>query len=176
MGVILRGGIMRAIRYRLVHKQGERGKLDEVIHVNGNNIVDVGRKATKLVGKLGYHGLYISQHATLGWGQWFVVCNMGVNATYAIEVTWSTSSHYWEFVPARMLAVKRGNAMSKKHFIALADMIRLHGSFEFNDPFTANQLDALAKFCACQNGQFKRERWLGYIAGECGPNGGRVKP
>jgi hypothetical protein len=35
--------------------------------------------------------------------------------------------------------------------------------------------DALADFCASQNSRFDRERWLGYIAGECGPNGGKVK-
>jgi hypothetical protein len=41
--------------------------------------------------------------------------------------------------------------------------------------------DALADFCAAQNSRFDRERWLGrcwndsYIAGECGPNGGKVK-
>ncbi len=76
---------MRKLKYRLIYKAGERGKLDEVIHVRGNNIIDAGRTATKLVGKLGYHGLYIPQHVTFGWGNWFVVCNMGVNATYAVE-------------------------------------------------------------------------------------------
>lgn len=33
----------------------------------------------------------------------------------------------------------------------------------------------LADFCKSQNGRFDRERWLGYIAGENGPNGGAVK-
>ena len=29
-----------------------------------------------------------------------------------------------------------------------------------------------ADFCQRQNGNFKRDRWLSYIAGDCGPNGG----
>jgi hypothetical protein len=61
--------------------------------------------------------------------------------------------------------------MSKKHFIALADWLRT-APIEFNQ----GQINYLADFCQSQNGQFKRERWLGYIAGECGQNGGRVKP
>jgi hypothetical protein len=43
--------------------------------------------------------------------------------------------------------------MTKKHFIALADV------------------NALADFCHSQNPNFNRSRWMGYIAGECGPNG-----
>ena len=66
--------------------------------------------------------------------------------------------------------------MDRKHFIALADMIR-----EFNTsynvqrgyPFDQQQLEALANFCKSQNPKFKRERWLACIAGHCGPNGGK---
>ena len=68
--------------------------------------------------------------------------------------------------------------MSKKHFIALADDIREHNRCAVNNgeiPFTPDQIDVLARFCRMQNSQFNRERWLDYIAGECGPNGGRVK-
>ena len=64
--------------------------------------------------------------------------------------------------------------MSKKHFIALADYIKAHNDTHdttFNEP----HIRALAHFCAMQNPRFNRERWLAYIAGECGPNGGRVK-
>ena len=67
--------------------------------------------------------------------------------------------------------------MSKKHFIALADDIREHNRCAVNNgeiPFTPDQIDVLARFCRMQNSQFNRERWLDYIAGECGPNGGRV--
>ena len=63
--------------------------------------------------------------------------------------------------------------MSKRHFIALANTIR-----EFNtnpsrdDMFSQENIEALADFCKSQNSNFNRERWLSYIAGECGPNGG----
>jgi len=62
--------------------------------------------------------------------------------------------------------------MSKKDFIALANTIRENSC---GVPFNADQLDLLADFCKGQNPRFNRERWLGYIHGECGPNGGEVK-
>ena len=40
-------------------------------------------------------------------------------------------------------------------------------------PFSEEAIQALAGFCASQNPAFKRKRWLAYIAGECGPNGGK---
>jgi hypothetical protein len=52
--------------------------------------------------------------------------------------------------------------MSKKDFIALANSVR-------HNDFTDAQLDVLARFCSGQNYAFKRERWLSYIKGECGP-------
>jgi hypothetical protein len=61
--------------------------------------------------------------------------------------------------------------MTKKHFIALADSIRNEQSGD--DNFTTRQLDVLADFCAWQNPKFNRERWLGYIAGTNGENGGK---
>ena len=59
--------------------------------------------------------------------------------------------------------------MTKKNFIALADLIKSGklGSLDFD------QVNVLADFCAAQNPQFNRERWLGYIAGENGENGGK---
>lgn len=63
--------------------------------------------------------------------------------------------------------------MSKKHFIALADAIRMHNKYS-EDKFTESQLIALAEFCRDQNSNFKRDRWLDYIAGNCGPNGGAL--
>lgn len=63
--------------------------------------------------------------------------------------------------------------MTKKHFIALADMIRNVNADTSATPFTDWQVGALADFCAAQNPQFNRERWLGYIAGENGKNGGK---
>lgn len=62
--------------------------------------------------------------------------------------------------------------MTKKHFIALADAIREHNTRPAFTPFTPDQLHTLADFCRAQNPQFKGERWVQYIAGECGPNGG----
>ena len=68
--------------------------------------------------------------------------------------------------------------MTKKHFIALADTIKA-----FNATNAGAELDEitrgilirhLADFCANQNPNFNRERWLGYIAGENGKNGGKV--
>lgn len=61
--------------------------------------------------------------------------------------------------------------MTKKNFIALADAIRNEQSGD--DNFTQRQLDVLADFCKAQNSNFNRERWLGYIAGTNGKNGGK---
>jgi hypothetical protein len=63
--------------------------------------------------------------------------------------------------------------MSKKHFIALADQIKdqqKYGGWQF----TEAQLDFFANYCQSQNHRFNRERWLDYVAGKCGPNGGKV--
>lgn len=92
-------------------------------------------------------------------------------------------------------------SMSKKDFIELADVLRLPGmmpaairraiagSTVVNGcKVTTDHLDEaiyqavaiaiageLADFCKSQNGAFKRDRWIAYINGECGPNGGEVK-
>lgn len=72
--------------------------------------------------------------------------------------------------------------MSKKHFIELADMMR-DIKRVLADPNQGNTIspnvvatfieDKLADFCRSQNPRFNRERWIDYINGECGPNGGR---
>jgi hypothetical protein len=67
--------------------------------------------------------------------------------------------------------------MTKKQFVALADSIREHnrlGNLNGETAFTDVQLASMARFCASENPRFKRERWLDYIAGRCGPNGGTV--
>lgn len=62
--------------------------------------------------------------------------------------------------------------MTKKHFIELANLIkarqwdRREGAGLF--------IHDLADFCADQNPRFNRERWLDYLAGRCGPNGGKL--
>ena len=71
--------------------------------------------------------------------------------------------------------------MTKKNFIALANVIRNANSIiseTDNRPiehFTPYAIECLANFCASQNPNFMRDRWLDYIAGKCGPNGGAVK-
>lgn len=68
--------------------------------------------------------------------------------------------------------------MTRKHFIPFADAIRLHNRMAHrrgHQPFTNSQLDTLADFCKSQNYNFDRERWLDYIAGECGPRGKKIK-
>jgi hypothetical protein len=70
--------------------------------------------------------------------------------------------------------------MNKKQLVALADAIREHNNnglsseYPFQS-FNEGQIEALANFCQSQNPNFKRERWLGYIAGENGKNGGSIK-
>ena len=63
------------------------------------------------------------------------------------------------------------NMMTKKDFIALADMIKTNNL----SPFDAYQILALADFCKAQNPNFNKERWICYIKGECGLGGGKVK-
>jgi hypothetical protein len=75
------------------------------------------------------------------------------------------------------------SGMTKKNFISLADKIRRYNQCAFEPgsnivsplKFTDTQLTVLADFCAAQNSAFNRERWFDYIAGRCGPSGGRVK-
>lgn len=66
--------------------------------------------------------------------------------------------------------------MTKKDFIALADLIR---DFNYNSnggvSFTISQIAAIARFLRTQNSNFNQERWFGYIAGDNGPSGGKVK-
>jgi hypothetical protein len=68
--------------------------------------------------------------------------------------------------------------MTKKHFIALADYIKAENQSSnlcgISLPFRPRTIYALADFCESQNPNFNRERWLAYISGECGPNGGEV--
>lgn len=66
-------------------------------------------------------------------------------------------------------------SMSKKDFIALADVIREVNGDGSATPFTEYQTEQLADFCRRQNSNFMEGRWLDYIAGKCGPNGGAVK-
>ena len=57
--------------------------------------------------------------------------------------------------------------MSKKHFIELANLIKARPHC-----FSGLAVESLADFCQDQNPRFMRSRWLDYIRGKCGPNGG----
>lgn len=64
--------------------------------------------------------------------------------------------------------------MSKKHFISLADTVRNLTTHDDGETVNLSAVvESLADFCASQNPRFNRSRWLAYIAGECGPNGGK---
>src|SRR4030095_3780991 len=88
------------------------------------------------------------------------------------------------YKPTPKSTKERITTMTKKNFIALADAIREHDAPSWLNkdaleraktsltPFTHEQLETLAQFCQSQNSNFNRTRWLDYIAGKCGPNGG----
>jgi len=68
-------------------------------------------------------------------------------------------------------------AMTKKHFIELADLIKNlpHSCQVIQGMVSVEDLTrVLADFCENQNENFNRSRWLGYIAGKCGKNGGKI--
>jgi hypothetical protein len=73
-------------------------------------------------------------------------------------------------------------SMSKQDFIALADAVEQHNIIVENEglgtipTFRIEHLYILADFCKLQNPNFNRSRWLNYIAGKVGPDGGKVKP
>ena len=60
--------------------------------------------------------------------------------------------------------------MTKQDFIALADWINAEGGWSLGYDYVIS----LAGFCKQQNQRFNRDRWLGYLRGECGPNGGKI--
>lgn len=63
--------------------------------------------------------------------------------------------------------------MTKKHFIKLADYLK--DTDGYCEPFTPNQVEHLANFCHSANPAFNHDRFVGYLAGVNGPNGGKVK-
>ena len=74
--------------------------------------------------------------------------------------------------------------MTKKHFIELANTVRSLDPRNLGLRGVAlgaalaqwtETRDKLADFCTAQNPAFNRARWLAYIAGESGSNGGKVK-
>lgn len=80
--------------------------------------------------------------------------------------------------------------MTKKHFIALANTVMESKPVDNSGPDTSDYTkgmelgrkmqwefmrERLAEFCKSQNSNFMMDRWVDYINGECGPNGGKVK-
>ena len=65
--------------------------------------------------------------------------------------------------------------MTKKDFIALADAIRESNRCTVSNTFSYGQLGTLAAFCGSVNPRFNPKRWLDYIEGKCGPNGGAIR-
>ena len=76
-------------------------------------------------------------------------------------------------------------SMSKEDSVALADTFkdafaengftREPGFDEDRAIYEGDVKRALVAFCKAQNPAFEEDRWLAYLAGECGPNGGKVK-
>ncbi len=70
----------------------------------------------------------------------------------------------------RLGFVMAASSLSKKHFIAIANLIREHSADR--EAFTLRQVEWIADFLASCNPRFNRSRFLGYIEGSCGPCGG----
>lgn len=73
-------------------------------------------------------------------------------------------------------------SMSKKDFIALADafkdalsLTRADGVNVHHRDGVRDAMERVADVCAQSNPRFMRDRWLGYIAGENGSNGRKIK-
>ena len=73
-------------------------------------------------------------------------------------------------------------SMSKQDFIALADALRPfygkpdeHTAADWTPDTPQEILGELVRFCRQQNHRFMEDRWLGYLRGENGKNGGKIK-
>jgi hypothetical protein len=63
--------------------------------------------------------------------------------------------------------------LTEEHFLRLAAYIKEH---QYTDtPFRPEQIEVLANFCDYFSSNFNRERWLDYLANQCGPRGGKIK-
>ena len=62
--------------------------------------------------------------------------------------------------------------MTKKDFIRLADYLR-HINWKTDEARLI--LGTICDFCKATNPRFDEEKFLGYLAGTCGPNGGAIK-
>lgn len=65
---------------------------------------------------------------------------------------------------------------SKKDYVALADHIKMHNKITSpENHFNDTHLNSLADHMKSQNGAFMKDRWLGYVKGSNGKNGGAPK-
>lgn len=68
--------------------------------------------------------------------------------------------------------------MTKKHFIALADVLRANKpeTSAYNSEYAQWQADCIAVAAVCRkfNPAFNSDRWFDYIMGLRGPSGGKV--
>jgi hypothetical protein len=60
------------------------------------------------------------------------------------------------------------SGLHKRHFIALAEALR-----PVRKDLNETVLQALLAWCKAENRDFKLERFIEYLAGTCGPSGGR---
>jgi len=80
---------------------------------------------------------------------------------------------------AQLAHRKNAVSMSKRDFVKLADALRAERPGDNWNPNKRVQweldIKAIANVCAESNPRFKRERWMSYVNGECGPNGGELR-
>ena len=68
--------------------------------------------------------------------------------------------------------------MSKKYFIALADALRAEKPADnwLNKKVQWDMdVRAICRVLAASNPRFNELRWMQYVNGQCGPNGGAIK-
>lgn len=67
--------------------------------------------------------------------------------------------------------------MTKKHFVALADTMKdffaTNAGAEMDVNTRGVLMEHLVRFCEKQHPYFDKERFLDYMAGKCGPSGGK---
>ena len=87
----------------------------------------------------------------------------------ALTIAFCVARSHRTLAQCAPFARKDWTKMTKKHFIALANVLRETNELECS----RKTVEALADFCQAQSPRFNRERWLGYIYGANGPNGGK---
>jgi len=69
--------------------------------------------------------------------------------------------------------------MTKRHFVALADTLKTVPKHNVDRRTVVvkheDMLDAVCAFCRQENPYFDETIFRGYIAGTCGPSGGKIK-